>query len=51
MMGVLLSTLSLGETLDATLLGGFGLILAGVVLVNLADRRAKLEATATTPAD
>ena len=51
MMGVLLSTLSLGETLDATLLGGFGLILAGVVLVNLADRRAKALAAATTPAD
>ena len=51
MMGVLLSTLSLGETLDATLLGGFGLILAGVVLVNLADRRARALAAATTPAD
>jgi len=43
---------SLGETLDATLLGGFGLILAGVVLVNLADRRSKtITAAATTPAD
>ena len=51
MMGVLLSTLSLGERLDATLLGGFGLILAGVVLVNLADRRGKALVAATTPAD
>jgi drug/metabolite transporter (DMT)-like permease len=41
MMGVLLSTIALGEVLDATLIGGFGLILAGVVLVNLADRRAR----------
>jgi len=48
---VLLSTLSLGERLDATLLGGFGLILAGVVLVNLADRRGKALVAATTPAD
>jgi drug/metabolite transporter (DMT)-like permease len=39
-MGILLSALSLGEIPDLTLLGGFGLILAGVVLVNLADWRA-----------
>jgi drug/metabolite transporter (DMT)-like permease len=51
-MGILLSLLSLGEVPDLTLLGGFGLILAGVVLVNLADRRAKSTvAAATTPAD
>ncbi|HTO53045.1 MAG TPA: DMT family transporter [Myxococcota bacterium] len=36
-MGILLSALSLGELPDASLLGGFGLILAGVLLVNLAD--------------
>jgi drug/metabolite transporter (DMT)-like permease len=39
-MGILLSTLALGERPDLTLLGGFGLILAGVLLVNLADWRA-----------
>jgi drug/metabolite transporter (DMT)-like permease len=39
-MGILLSLLSLGEVPDLTLLGGFGLILGGVVLVNLADWRA-----------
>ncbi|MGH6959680.1 MAG: DMT family transporter [Dongiaceae bacterium] len=39
-MGILLSLLSLGEVPDLSLLGGFGLILAGVVLVNLADWRA-----------
>ncbi|MGH6929355.1 MAG: hypothetical protein ACREEV_13640 [Dongiaceae bacterium] len=39
-MGILLSALSLGEIPDLTLLGGFGLILGGVVLVNLADWRA-----------
>src|SRR5215470_14952553 len=39
-MGILLSLLSLGEVPDLTLLGGFGLILAGVLLVNLADWRA-----------
>jgi len=44
-MGILLAGLTLGETPDATLLGGFGLILGGVVLVNLADRGA-----ARTPA-
>jgi drug/metabolite transporter (DMT)-like permease len=38
-MGIALSTLTLGEPLTLTLLGGFGLILAGVALVNLADRR------------
>jgi drug/metabolite transporter (DMT)-like permease len=36
-MGILLSALSLGEIPDTLLLGGFGLILAGVLLVNLAD--------------
>jgi drug/metabolite transporter (DMT)-like permease len=41
-MGVALSTLALGESLGLTLLGGFGLILAGVVLVSLADWRASL---------
>jgi drug/metabolite transporter (DMT)-like permease len=39
-MGILLSALSIGEIPDLTLLGGFGLILGGVVLVNLADWRA-----------
>src|SRR5262245_48437350 len=39
-IGILLSLLSLGEVPDLTLLGGFGLILAGVLLVNLADWRA-----------
>jgi len=39
-MGILLSLPSLGEVPDLSLLGGFGLILAGVVLVNLADWRA-----------
>jgi drug/metabolite transporter (DMT)-like permease len=39
-MGILLSLLSLGEVPDVSLLGGFGLILAGVLLVNLADWRA-----------
>jgi len=39
-MGILLSLLSLGEVPDLSLLGGFGLILGGVVLVNLADWRA-----------
>jgi len=39
-MGILLSLLSLGEVPDMSLLGGFGLILAGVLLVNLADWRA-----------
>lgn len=38
-MGILLSLLSLGEVPDLSLLGGFGLILGGVVLVNLADWR------------
>jgi drug/metabolite transporter (DMT)-like permease len=38
-MGILLSALSLGDVPDLTLLGGFGLILAGVLLVNLADWR------------
>jgi drug/metabolite transporter (DMT)-like permease len=42
-MGILLSALSLGEVPDLTLLGGFGLILAGVLLVNLADWRAVRE--------
>jgi drug/metabolite transporter (DMT)-like permease len=37
--GILLSDLSLGETPDLTLLGGFALILVGVVIVNLADWR------------
>jgi drug/metabolite transporter (DMT)-like permease len=39
-MGILLSLLSLGEVPDLSLLGGFGLILGGVALVNLADWRA-----------
>ena len=39
-MGILLSLPSLGEVPDLSLLGGFGLILAGVLLVNLADWRA-----------
>ena len=39
-MGILLSLLSLGEVPDLSLLGGFGLILGGVLLVNLADWRA-----------
>jgi drug/metabolite transporter (DMT)-like permease len=39
-MGILLSGLSLGEVPDPTLLAGFGLILGGVLLVNLADWRA-----------
>jgi drug/metabolite transporter (DMT)-like permease len=39
-MGILLSLLSLGEVPDLSLLAGFGLILGGVVLVNLADWRA-----------
>jgi drug/metabolite transporter (DMT)-like permease len=39
-MGILLSALSLGEIPDLTLIGGFGLILGGVLLVNLADWRA-----------
>jgi drug/metabolite transporter (DMT)-like permease len=39
-MGILLAGLSLHEVPDLTLLGGFGLILAGVLLVNLADWRA-----------
>jgi len=39
-MGILLSLPSLGEVPDLSLLGGFGLILAGVVLVNVADWRA-----------
>ncbi len=39
-VGILLSLLSLGEVPDLSLLGGFGLILGGVVLVNLADWRA-----------
>jgi drug/metabolite transporter (DMT)-like permease len=38
-MGILLSLLSLGEVPDLSLLAGFGLILGGVVLVNLADWR------------
>lgn len=37
-MGILLAGLTLGERPDLTLLGGFGLILGGVLLVNLADR-------------
>jgi len=44
-MGLTLSTLALGESLGPTLLGGFGLILGGVVLVNLADRRASLRSS------
>ena len=39
-MGILLSLLSLGEVPDLSLLAGFGLILGGVALVNLADWRA-----------
>jgi len=39
-MGILLSLLSLGEVPDLSLLAVFGLILGGVVLVNLADWRA-----------
>jgi len=39
-MGILLSLLSLGEVPDLSLLGGFGLILGGVLFVNLADWRA-----------
>ncbi len=38
-VGVLASAIALGEALTATLLTGFGLILAGLVIVNLADRR------------
>lgn len=38
-VGVIASALALGEALTATLLAGFGLILAGLVIVNLADRR------------
>jgi drug/metabolite transporter (DMT)-like permease len=38
-VGVAVSALSLGESLTATLLAGFGLILAGLLLVNLADQR------------
>jgi drug/metabolite transporter (DMT)-like permease len=37
-VGILCSLLFLGERPDAALLGGFGLILVGVTLVNLADR-------------
>jgi drug/metabolite transporter (DMT)-like permease len=37
-MGMLLSAAALGERLGLDLLAGFGLILCGVVLVNLADR-------------
>jgi drug/metabolite transporter (DMT)-like permease len=44
-MGLALSTLALGEPLTLTLLGGFGLILAGVLLVNLADWRAALRSS------
>ena len=44
-MGLALSTLALGEPLGLSLLGGFGLILAGVVLVNLADLRATLRSS------
>ncbi|MGH6960346.1 MAG: DMT family transporter, partial [Dongiaceae bacterium] len=40
-MGVTLSALTLGEPLSASLLAGFGLILAGVATVNLADRPAR----------
>lgn len=40
-VGILLSMLSLGEVPDPTLLSGFGLILAGVLLVNLADWRGR----------
>jgi drug/metabolite transporter (DMT)-like permease len=39
-MGILLSAATLGEVPDATLLGGFALILAGVGVVSLADVRA-----------
>ena len=38
-VGIFSSLLLLGERPDAALLGGFGLILAGVTLVSLADRR------------
>jgi drug/metabolite transporter (DMT)-like permease len=38
-VGVIASTIALGEALTPTLLTGFGLILAGLVIVNLADRR------------
>ena len=34
------STLALGETLGATLVGGCALILGGVAVVNLGDRKA-----------
>jgi drug/metabolite transporter (DMT)-like permease len=50
-MGVVLSTLSLGEPLDLSLVLGFGLILCGVVLVNLADSTRARQAPAATPAD
>lgn len=39
-MGILVSAAALGEVPDATLLGGFALILGGVGLVSLADLRA-----------
>ena len=38
-VGVAISALSLGEAVTVTLLAGFGLILAGLLLVNLADQR------------
>ena len=46
--GVLLSAVFLSETLTPTLVGGLLLILAGTVLVNLADLRR--ERTARPPA-
>jgi drug/metabolite transporter (DMT)-like permease len=38
-MGIAASAIVLGEHIDATLIGGFALILIGVALVAAADRR------------
>jgi drug/metabolite transporter (DMT)-like permease len=45
-VGILCSLLFLGERPDAALLGGFGLILVGVTLVNVADRRSAIDEAA-----
>jgi drug/metabolite transporter (DMT)-like permease len=39
--GIAASAVALGERIDFTLIVGFALILAGVVLVAAADRRAR----------
>jgi drug/metabolite transporter (DMT)-like permease len=42
--GIAAAEMALGEPVDPTLLGGFALIIAGMILVGLGDRRQRARA-------